>query len=142
MDFFLGASIAIIAVVVVNSFVQKINRPNVNPMHSQSRSFELLKPFVLFSQDLASIKTLDTQVAKYINDNTFRILYIEDSAYWIENNALYVAKTIDGEIEKESAVQVDTMGMDKVELDKTIFIVETLREGFKNDFGYSGNEEF
>jgi hypothetical protein len=70
--------------------------------------------------------------------NQQRMIFTEDKAYWIKDNAFYEAKVVDGEIDKENAKVVDTMAMDKVELDKMIFIVEKLTEGIKNDFGNPG----
>jgi hypothetical protein len=63
----------------------------------------------------------------------------EHHAYWIANNALQVAKIIDGIVQEDSAKKVDMMGMDKVELEEMIFIVEKLTEGKSNDRWSSGN---
>jgi hypothetical protein len=42
-------------------------------------------------------------------------------------------------INKEAAEQVDTMGMDKVQLDKMLFIMDKLREGINDDSRGSGD---
>jgi hypothetical protein len=52
---------------------------------------------------------------------------------------LYTAKLIDGKVDDESTTTVDTMGMDKVQLDKTIFIVSKLTEGLEDDRSNTGN---
>jgi hypothetical protein len=49
--------------------------------------------------------------------------------YWIVNNTFYVADIVDGNVEENTTRLVDTMTMDKVQLDKIMFIVEKLREG-------------
>jgi hypothetical protein len=41
------------------------------------------------------------------------------------------------EIDGANATLVDTMGMDKVQLDKMLFIMDQLRDGNKNDSGDS-----
>lgn len=65
-----------------------------------------------------------------------RVAIIDNLAYWISDNAVFVAGiNEDGFIDKESARPIDTMGMDKVELDKIGFIVERLTEGNNNDSG-------
>jgi hypothetical protein len=47
---------------------------------------------------------------------------------------------MDGQhINKESTRRVDTMAMDKVELDKMLFIMDQLRDRNINDSGSSGN---
>ncbi len=55
-------------------------------------------------------------------------------AYWISDNKVLEAPiNEDGRIDFESALPIDTMGMDKVELDKISFIVDRLTEGNSND---------
>ena len=82
-----------------------------------------------------------TQAMKDIERNTLRILYFENKAYWIENNQLFEADAPFGDIDKDSMVKVDTMGMDDVQLKRTMFIVERLREGLQNDLGYPGDTQ-
>jgi hypothetical protein len=50
-------------------------------------------------------------------------------AYWIESNTVYSAKFDGLEIIPETKKVVDMMGIDKVELDKMILIVDRLTEG-------------
>jgi len=40
-----------------------------------------------------------------------------------------VADIVDGQVDKSNSQEVDTMSMDKVQLDEMMFIVEKLREG-------------
>ena len=40
-----------------------------------------------------------------------------------------VSNIVDGDIDKDNAQVVDTMGMSKVELDKMLFIIDQLRKG-------------
>ena len=62
----------------------------------------------------------------------------DDRAYWIKDNTFYEANLVDGEVDKNTTKVVDTMTMDKVELDKMAFIVQKLTEGTRNDFGNPG----
>jgi hypothetical protein len=67
---------------------------------------------------------------------------MDDKAYWIKNNTVFVSEIIDGDlssISESTAKVVDMMALDKVELDKMVFIVETLTEGLTNDSSGSGN---
>jgi hypothetical protein len=43
-------------------------------------------------------------------------------------------------IDKDSAEQVDTISMDKVQLDKMLFIMDKLREGINDDSRGSGDK--
>ena len=68
-----------------------------------------------------------------------RVIILEDIAYWIKDNAFYTAPMVDNLINKDSAIQVDTIHMDKVQLDKMLFIMDRLREGINDDSRGSGN---
>lgn len=68
-----------------------------------------------------------------------RVIIVEDTAYWIKGNAFYTAPMVDNLINKDYAIQVDTSNMDKVQLDKMLFILDKLREGISNDSRGAGN---
>jgi hypothetical protein len=71
-----------------------------------------------------------TQSSEYEKKNTTRIIFIDSKAYWIESGLLTTAEVDEqGMINYETKSGVDTYTMDKVQLDKTIFIVEKLTEG-------------
>ena len=93
---------------------------------SQSRTNELMKSFFIKNE---SFPAATTQSMKHFDSINLRILILEEQAYWIKNNAVFVAEVINGEIEKDTAKEVDTMAMDKVQLNKLMFIVEKLKEG-------------
>ena len=72
----------------------------------------------------------DSQSYNFEKKSMTRMVFIEDTAWWIEDGKLMTAGiTEDGEVDINSKKGVDTFTMDKVELDKTIFIVEKLTEG-------------
>jgi hypothetical protein len=62
-----------------------------------------------------------------------RVIIVENEAYWIKDNAFYTAPMVNNLIGKDYAIQVDTEHMDKVQLDKMLFILDKLREGISND---------
>jgi hypothetical protein len=68
-----------------------------------------------------------------------RVIIVENTAYWIKDNAFYTAPMENDLISKDSATQVDTSHMDKVQLDKMLFILDKLREGISNDSRGAGN---
>jgi len=68
-----------------------------------------------------------------------KVIIVEDTAYWIKDNAFYTAPMVDNLINKDYAIQVDTSNMDKVQLDKMLFILDKLREGISNDSRGAGN---
>jgi hypothetical protein len=75
----------------------------------------------------------NTQSRNLMASQDLRVVFVDSLAYWIKDNCLYQASVIDGKIDDFSKKRVDTMGMNKVELDKMFFIVQKLTEGKKND---------
>ena len=84
--------------------------------------------------------TNKTQSKMHYDKTNVKVIILDNQAYWIKDNIFYKAP-IDGQsIDKESAEQVDTMHMDKVQLDKMLFIMDKLREGINDDSRGSGDK--
>jgi hypothetical protein len=143
MEYFLGSVITIFVFFIASKILRnKINNvPRVNVSYSQSYSHELLK-FVIPTNEELSYRRLNTQATNHYKKTTMRVIMIKDKAYWIKDNVFYQAEMVDGEILSDTATQVDTMGMDKVQLEEIIFIVDQLTGGFENDSGYPGKSKF
>ncbi len=145
MEYFLGAVTAFISMLGV-LFLKKqkdkiVSVPNFR--YNQSYYFELIKPAIPILDYLNKEQKRSemSQAKKYLASQELVILFMDNQAYWIKDNAVYVADVIKGnQINKESAKVVDTMAMDKVQLDKMMFIVEKLSEGTRHDSGYSGHQ--
>ena len=81
-----------------------------------------------------------TQSKIHYDKTNVKVIILDNNAYWIKDNIFYKAP-IDGQsIDKESAEQVDTIHMDKVQLDKMLFIMDKLREGINDDSRGSGDK--
>lgn len=137
MEYFVGSLFTLITMFIVAKLIQspKNNIKHVKTNFNQSRQHELIKNYIPISPR----KKLNTQATKFNSNRYTRIIFINNSAYWIENNIFYTADFIDNEIVQETKKQVDTMTMDKVELDKMIFIIDRLTEGLSDDSSNSGN---
>ena len=85
------------------------------------------------------IKT-KTQSKVHYDRNNVRVIILENNAYWIKDNIFYKAPMVDQFIDKDAAEQVDTIHMDKVQLDKMLFIMDKLREGINDDSGSTRDE--
>jgi hypothetical protein len=70
-----------------------------------------------------------TQASKYLEKITMRVVFLEGKAYWIKDDKFYVADAVDHMVDHESAAEVDTMAMDKIQLEKIKMVVEKLAEG-------------
>ena len=144
MDFFIGAITTLICVITLNSFIKKIDEKTSHFKYvkdTQAHRFALVRPAMSVMQMLEPPKLLDTQATRFFDSRHTTFALVDDKAYWIENNALFVTDIIDGNFEKESAKIVDTMAMDKLELNKIIYIVEQLTEGKQDDSGNTGESE-
>ncbi len=85
------------------------------------------------------IKT-KTQSRNHYDKTNVKVIIFDNNAYWIKDNIFYKAPMVDQFIDKDSAEQVDTIHMDKVQLDKMLFIMDKLREGIEDDSRSSRDE--
>jgi hypothetical protein len=143
MEYFLGSAITLAVFFIASKVFKSRAKPakKLNVLYSQSYSHELLK-FILPTNGELSAAYVETQSKKHHQKTTMRVLMLKDKAYWIKNNVFYEAEIVDGEILTETASQVDTMGMDKVQLEEIIFIVDQLTGGSEDDSGYPGKSKF
>lgn len=127
MEYLLGSIVTLASVILINKIARRTaERSKINFEITQSYLFKLLSEYN--DRAIEDKSPPDTQSYKHIKNQYVRIMIVEDEAYWIKDNQLYVAKFEDGTIDTDSTTEVDTMSMSKVELEKTMFIVETLRE--------------
>lgn len=126
MEYLLGSITTLIAVVVINKLIKKESKDQVLKLNrSQSYLYKLLAEI---SQKEFDKKKQERQSDKYLSRQSVKVMILDDKAYWIKDNRLYVANYFEGNIDNYSIEEVDTISMDQVELKKTIFIVEKLSE--------------
>jgi hypothetical protein len=122
------------------SFFKKENveKQKVTVRYSQSHIFDLVRP-LLPPIINSPIKKRISQSTKYEEKNNIRVLIIDNVAYWVKENVFYKAEVMNNGVDSETTQVVDTIGMDSVELDKMLFIMDRLREGLDSDSGSTGN---
>lgn len=126
MEYILGSIITLITIVVINRMVRdSVQKNDSNFQITQSYLFKLLSEY---NDKLVSPSLPDTQSFKHVKNQYIRIMIVEDKAYWIKNNQLYMADFNGDDIDNSSTREVDTMSMSTVELEQTMFIVEKLSE--------------
>jgi hypothetical protein len=137
MEYFAGSLFTLLTMLIVARLVRspKNQIKKIKTNFNQSRQHELVKDFLPFPPR----KKLNSQAIKHHKNKYMRIVFINNTAYWIEDSIFYTADFVDGKIVEETKKIVDTIGMDKVELDKMIFIVDRLTEGLSDDSSNSGN---
>ena len=84
-------------------------------------------------------KKMITQSSKHYEKINIKVVIFDKKAYFVKDGSFYCADMQGDAIDKHSATVVDTIGMDKVQLDKMLFIMDQLRDGKKNDSGDSRN---
>ena len=140
MEFVLGSVVTMAAFFIVYRLVlseKEINKNTVKIVFRQSHLFDVLKPYL----DYMPLPPLPvTQSYKHDMKNKLRVVFTDSNAYWIKDNAFYQADLVDGIVDESTTKVVDTMTMDRVELDKMIFIVQQLTEGMTNDSGSPGDQ--
>lgn len=133
LEYFLG-SLLTVATALFLYKKNNINYVNNNVKISQSRTAELLRPFLVEKPKVKKEKQSDIHNKK-IN---IKVLIMDDRAFWIKNNIVYSAEVDNNEVVRNSTVEVDMIGLDKVELDKMMFIIDKLNERQEDDNRSSG----
>lgn len=138
MEYLLGSIVTLIVLFILQSNLRKISEDfdPVTIRYRQSHIFQMVKPFLDFD---APPPKKRTQSFVYEEKMHVRVVLMDQQAYWILNNVLFVADEVDGMIDKETTRPVDTIAMDKVQLEKMIFIVEALTEGKSDENWDTGN---
>ena len=107
-------------------------------LYSQSDIHKLLKYF--FSLNITNSEKPLSQLTKRKERDMIKVIVMGNLAYWVSENIFYVAEAVDGEVIPQTAQPVDTNSMSRKDLDKMLFILDSLKNGKKNDSSSAGNE--
>ena len=137
MEYFVGSVITLIAIVSI-MIIAKSNTPPTVPSirYSQSHIHNLIYPWIPTNDEL--VEPIVSQSTKHLDSAFVRVVMVDGKGYFIKDGTFFVAEVVDGDIDKSTAKQVDTMTMDTVQLNKIKFIVEKLTEGKDNDSWNAG----
>ncbi len=124
----IGTTVTILLIFYIALLRNKINKQK-NIIVSQSM---LQHRYSTRKNNSRKLKTR-TQSKNHYDKTNVRVIILDNNAYWIKDNIFYKAPMVDQMIDKDSAEQVDTIHMDKVQLDKMLFIMDKLREGINDD---------
>jgi hypothetical protein len=139
MKYFLGSLITLVVLYIFSKIKPVLIVPITNNKfrYSQSHIHQIIKPLIPPPSKLK--KQIDRQSFKHEEKTNIKVVIMDEKAYWVRGNKFYEADVDGRDIDKESAKVVDTMHMDRVQLDKMLFIMDQLRDGKKDDSGSSGN---
>jgi hypothetical protein len=114
------------------------NRPKKNEEPFIISQSMILQRYVQNKQYGKNLK-IKTQSRKYHEKMNIKVIIVDDNAYWVKDNIFYTAPMIDEHIDNDMVQEVDTISMDKVQLEQMLFIMDKLREGIDNDSRSSGD---
>lgn len=139
MEYFLGSVITLIAMFVTTRLIssQKNITQDITPRYSQSHIHSIIAPLLPELKDYRKPRV--SQSAKHEDRTNIKVVILDNKAYFVKDGTFYCAEMDGTYIDSANATLVDTMGMDRVQLDKMLFIMDQLREGKTNDSGDSRN---
>ncbi len=135
MEYVVGAVLTLFIVAVANSLISKRAQDKKMSVvrYSQSYIYSVVAP-MMFGFN-GPIPKRSTQANNYQEEAYVKIVIVENKAYFIKNSGFYVANVVEGDVDKDSTKEVDTMSMNDVELKNIMHIVEVLTGGDRNDSG-------
>ena len=140
MKYFLGSLTTLFVIMIVSYVLKPIKSSQSLPTlrYNQSHIFEILKPVLPPLDKVGKIKK-KYQSIDHKEKTKIKVIILDDNAYWIKNNIFYYSSINEDGIDQDAAKVVDTIGMDKVQLDKMLFIMDRLRDGKDNDHRSPGD---
>jgi hypothetical protein len=126
VEYILGSLSTLIVMFFANIMARKKEKESqkLSVEFSQSYGWNLLKKYII-EEEVIGLKP-ESQSAKFIAKQYVRVVIVENEAYWISNNQLYVAEYKNGIVDEDSTRKVDTFSMGKDDIKKTMSIVEKL----------------
>lgn len=132
MEYFLGSLITLLVMFGIAKIFYNTNNTIIYKntfRYSQSHIHSIISPFIK-DVDLRP-EPKDKQSIKHYHKNNLRVVIVDGDAFWVKDNVFYTAKITPEGIDNETTTVVDTIGMDKVQLDKMLFIMDQLNDGKK-----------
>lgn len=126
----LGLTIVVMSTIIIVA-VKRNRRYFAKIAYTQSDIHQIVKHFL--PKDLFEMPKLLSQARKHTRSNTVKVLVIEDQAYWVHDNMFYVADTVEGLVNPDTVRPVDTHNMSKRDIDKMLFILDSLKNGNSDD---------
>ena len=128
----IAISLTLIAACSIIVLAVKRNKKHfAKVVYTQSDIHMIVKHFV--PKDLFDEPKRTSQARKHLKNNSVRVLMIEDHAYWVHDNMFYVADLADGLVNPETVRPVDTNNMSNRDIDKMLFILDSLKNGNSDD---------
>jgi len=125
------------------SIIRVINKKEVKSfvktLHKQSDMHEMMKNF-FDAEDEDFEDDQPSQLTKLQRRDMIKVIIMDDKAYWVSDNIFYVSDAVDGKPETGTAHPIDTTTMSKRDVEKMLFILDSLKNGKENDSSGAGDE--
>jgi len=140
MEYFLGSAITFALVFFTTRIISlnSFGNDRLAVRYSQSHIHSIVSPVLPPQQVLKAPRK--SQSAELEAKTNIKVIIVDGQAYWIKDNSFYVADLEGRNVDGTTARIVDTIHMDKVQLDKMLFIMDKLRDGKSHDSGSAGDK--
>jgi hypothetical protein len=142
MQYLIASGLTLVVSWAILIVIKKRNNKKYSSIqYRQSDMHEILKYF--FSLNVQEKDKPLSQFQKRLDKSMLKVIVAEDQAYWVLDNVFYVADALDNQVDPETARPVNVENMSRLEMEKMLFILDSLKDGeVKNDRSGSGNEGF
>lgn len=95
---------------------------------------------IFFSTNIYDNKKTSSQLTKRLEEVSTRVVILHDKAYWVVGNVFYVGDAEGGIVKPETGVPLDASTISSKDIDKLLFILDSIKGGKTNDSSSTGNE--
>lgn len=126
LSFFIGCLTSTAVVAILKLRFKRIRMKRIG--FRQSILHSIVKNTMPTNAELLSQR--ETQSKLYNKQGVVKVITTSDNiAYWVDKNIFYYAEVRDGTFDPIDAKPVDTMDISKKEMDKLLFILDSLTNG-------------
>jgi hypothetical protein len=142
MQYLIASSLTLVVSWAILVIIKKKNNKKYSSLsYRQSDMHEILKYF--FSLNVKEEAKPLSQFQKRLEEGMLKVLVVGNEAYWVVGNVFYVADAFDNQVDPETARPVNVENMSRLDMEKMLFILDSLKDGeVENDRSSSGNEGF
>lgn len=142
MQYLIASGLTLVVSWAIIIVIKKRNNKKYSSIrYRQSDMHEILKYF--FSLNVQERDKPLSQFQKRLDKSMLKVIVAENQAYWVLDNVFYVADALDNQVDPETARPVNVENMSRLEMEKMLFILDSLKDGeVENDRSGSGNEGF
>ena len=142
MQYLIASGLTLVVSWAILIVIKKKNNKKYSYLpYRQSDMHNILKYFFSLNEK-EKAKPL-SQFHKRLEEGMLKVIVVGNEAYWVVDNVFYVADAFENQVDPETARPVNVENMSKPDMEKMLFILDSLKDGeVENDRRSSGNEGF